>query len=117
MHVVYETLNNLGAGDKTIITVFNKCDRPGCSMSLRDLRADRSLSVSAVTGEGLEELKEALAGVLRSRRIYVERFFRYEDAAKVEQIHRLGQVLSEEYREDGIAVSGYMPVEAIGKME
>lgn len=116
MHVVYETLQSLGVKDKTIVTAFNKCDRLDGDPALRDLRADHSLLISAASGQGLGHLKEVLSAVLRARRVYVERFFLYKDAGKMEQFHRYGQVLNEEYREEGIAIAGYLPAELAGKM-
>ncbi|MBP3702042.1 MAG: GTPase HflX, partial [Lachnospiraceae bacterium] len=116
MYVVYETLKSLGVGDKIMITLFNKCDRPGCDLSIRDFQADHTLRISAVTGQGLEDVKELLARILRDRKIFVERFYPYKDAGKVQIIRKYGQVLSEEYLDEGIAVTAYVPVEIIEKV-
>jgi len=116
MYVVYETLKSLGVGDKVMITLFNKCDRPGCDTSIRDFQADHTLRISAVTGQGLDDVKELLAKILRDRKIYVERFYPYKDAGKVQIIRKYGQLLSEEYLDEGIAVTAYVPVEVIEKV-
>ena len=116
MYVVYETLKSLGVGDKIMVTLFNKCDRPGCDLSIRDFQADHTLRISAVTGQGLEDVKELLAKILRDRKIFVERFYTYKDAGKVQIIRKYGQLLSEEYMDDGIAVTAYVPVEIIEKI-
>ena len=116
MYVVYETLKSLGVCDKTMITLFNKCDRPGCDMSMRDLQADHTLRISAATGEGLDDVKELLAKILRDRKIFVERFYPYKDAGKVQIIRKYGQLLSEEYLDEGVAVTGYIPVEYMEKI-
>lgn len=116
MYVVYETLKSLGVADKVMITLFNKCDRPGCDTSIRDLQADHVLRISAATGQGLEDVKELLAKILRERKIYVERFYPYKDAGKVQIIRKYGQLLSEEYMDEGIAVTAYVPVEVIEKV-
>lgn len=116
MYVVYETLKSLGVGDKTIVTLFNKCDRPGCDVVTRDFQADYTLRVSAATGQGLEDCKELLARILRERKIFVERFYPYRDAGKIQIIRKYGQLLSEEYRDEGIAVTGYIPVEWMEKI-
>ena len=60
MHTVYETLRELGATGKKIITLLNKQDQVQ-GESLRDFRADYTVKCSARTGEGLEELKDVLA--------------------------------------------------------
>lgn len=116
MYVVYETLKSLGVGDKVMITLFNKCDRPGCDTSIRDFQADHTLRISAVTGQGLDDVKDLLAKILRDRKIYVERFYPYKDAGKVQIIRKYGQLLSEEYLDEGIAVTAYVPVEVIEKV-
>jgi len=116
IHVVYETLKSLGVEGKTIVTLFNKIDRPGDGATRRDLQADYTLSISAAHGQGLEELKGLLAKILRERRVYVERFYLYKDAGKVQLIRRYGQLVSEEYRDEGIAVTGYVPAEMVNKM-
>ncbi len=116
MYVVYETLKSLGVGDKVMITLFNKCDRPGCDLSIRDFQADHTLRISAATGQGLDDVKELLARILRERKIYVERFYPYKDAGKVQIIRKYGQLLSEEYLDEGIAVTAYVPVEVIEKV-
>ncbi len=111
LHVVYETLRELGIQDKIIITVFNKIDCLTEEAVLRDLRSDYQARISAKTGEGIEELKLLLERILRSRRIYLERFYPYRDAAKIQQIRKTGQLLKEEYREDGILVEAYVPAQ------
>ena len=116
MAVVYDTLHQLGIEDKPVLTLFNKIDRPIGMHHLRDGRADDVLRISAKTGAGLEELQITLANLLRERRVYVERRYSYADAGKIQWIRRYGQLLSEEYREDGIYVTGYVPAEVAGKL-
>ncbi|NBI70913.1 GTPase HflX [Clostridiaceae bacterium] len=111
LHVVYETLRELGIEDKIIITVFNKIDCLSGQAILRDLRSDYQVRISAKTGEGTEELKLLLEKILRSRRIYLERLYPYRDAGKIQRIRKEGQLLKEEYREDGIFVEAYVPAE------
>ena len=111
MYVVYDTLKQLGVEDKEYITLFNKIDRVEGNPVLRDLQADHQLKISAKTGEGLDQLTELLESILRSRKVYLERLYPYSQAGKIQQIRRYGELLSEEYREDGIAVRAYVPAE------
>ena len=69
MHVVYETLRELGVKDKKIITLFNKQDARTENGILRDFKADRTLPISARTGQGLDELKELLGELLRENKV------------------------------------------------
>ena len=111
MHVVYETLRRLDIKDKEIITVFNKVDRPDADTACRDMSADYKVKLSAKTGEGIEELLDLFAVILRNRRIYFEKVFAYKDAGRIQMIRKSGQLLSEEYQDDGIHVKAYVPVE------
>lgn len=111
MHVVYETLRQLEITDKEIVTVFNKIDREGADTAGRDMAADYRVKISAKTGEGLPDLLGVLETILRSRRIYFEKVFSYAEAGRIQRIRKNGRLLSEEYKEDGIHVTAYVPVE------
>lgn len=111
MHVVYETLRELGVKDKKIITLFNKQDARTENGILRDFKADRTLPISARTGQGLDELKELLGELLRENKVYVERILSYANAGLVNLIRGKGELLSEAYEEDGIHVKAYVPME------
>ena len=111
MHVVYETLRRLDIKDKEIITVFNKVDRPDADTACRDMSADYKVRLSAKTGEGIGELLDLFAVILRNSRIYFEKVFAYKNAGRIQTIRKSGQLLSEEYQDDGIHVKAYVPVE------
>jgi GTP-binding protein HflX len=111
MHVVYETLRELGVTDKVMVTVFNKIDAAEPDTTLKDFSSDFQVRISARTGEGIDELENLLESILRSRRIYLEKVYSYKDAGKIQQIRKYGQLLKEEYLEDGILVNAYVPAE------
>lgn len=109
MHVVYETLSNLGITDKTIITVFNKIDKLETELIIKDFKADKTVKISAKTQKGLDNLLEILEEVLRERKVLIEKVFPYHDAGKIQLIRKYGQLLEEEYQEGGIYVKAYLP--------
>ena len=111
MYVVYETLHDLEITDKTILTLFNKSDRVQGNPTLRDLKADDTLRISAKTGAGLDELRILLGNTLRNRKVFLQRVYDYTEVGKIQLIRKYGQLLSEEYRDDGIHVSAYVPME------
>ncbi len=111
MHVVYETLRELGVTDKIMVTVFNKIDALRPDTTLKDISSDYQVRISARTGEGIDELENLIESILRSRRIYLEMVYSYKDAGKIQQIRKYGQLLKEEYQEDGILVNAYVPAE------
>ena len=115
MHVVYDTLRELGADGKKTITVFNKQDVAGDVM-VRDLRADYTVKTSAKTGEGLQELQELLGKLISEELLFIERVFPYPEAGKIQLIRENGQLLSEEYTENGIHVKARVPKEIYHKV-
>lgn len=115
MHVVYETLQQLGAAGKKVITLLNKQDLVS-GEQIRDFRADYTLKISAKTGEGLSELGALLSRLLSEEQIYIERLFPYQEAGKIQLIREFGQLLSEEYKENGIAVRARVPMEIYSRV-
>ena len=116
MQVVYDTLRQLGVSDKKMITLFNKQDLCTDKEQLRDFQADHVLQISAKNGQGLEELKELLADVLREGQIYIERLVPYDQAGSIARIRKYGQVVQEEFLADGISVKAYVPMEVYSQI-
>ena len=119
MHVVKETLRELEIVDKTVVTVFNKTDRfremesegQPLQQVPRDFSSDYQVRISAKTGEGLDELEKIFLTIIRSRRVLLEKVYAYSQAGRIQTIRKYGQLLEEEYRDDGIAVKAYVPAE------
>ena len=117
MLVVYDTLRSLDVVDKDIITVFNKTDLMEENMELpRDFHADKVLKMSAKTGEGIEDLKKTVEDILQKQRVYLEHVFQYKDAGKIAIVRKFGEILSEEYIDEGISIKAYIPAEIFGKV-
>ncbi|MBO7401836.1 MAG: GTPase HflX, partial [Lachnospiraceae bacterium] len=110
MYVVYETLERLGAGDKTVITALNKQDIAE-STGIKDLHAKKTVKISAKTGAGLEQLIAAIEDEIKNSRVRIEKLLDYKDAGLVGQIRKYGDLEEEDYREDGIFVRFGMPKE------
>ena len=109
MYIVYDTLRNLEVEGKKIITAFNKTDRIGQPEPLHDFRAERTVHISAKYGDGLEDLKNILEEILREEKDFLECTIPYRDAGVIQKIREKGELLSEEYREDGIFVRAWVP--------
>lgn len=104
MFAVYETLRQLDIKDKPIITVFNKVDRLTENPVLKDLRADATVFVSAKTGKGIPHLLNTIEAKIAESQVYVERVIPYKATGILADIRNYGQLLEEEYREDGIFI-------------
>lgn len=109
MHVVYETLRELGVKDKPVITVFNKQDLLAEKRNFRDFRADYCIAASAHTGQGMETIRTDIEKILRDQKIYIERLYPYDKAGLIQIIRKKGELLEEEYRGEGIFVRAYVP--------
>ena len=108
MAVVYDTLQKLEIGDRKVVTAMNKQDLVTES-GWKDLRAERTVRISAKTGDGIPELLDAISEVLLEGKVYIERVYAYDEITKLQGIRKYGQLLSEEYVADGIAVKAYVP--------
>lgn len=111
MYIVYDTLRNLEVEGKKIITAFNKTDRIGQPEPLHDFRAERTVHISAKYGDGLEDLKNILEEILREEKDFLECTIPYRDAGVIQKIREKGELLSEEYREDGFLCVPGIPKE------
>ncbi len=116
IYVVYDTLEKLGAGDKPIITAFNKIEIAGNKV-LKDFKADKTVNISALHGDGLTELKDTIEEVLRESKIYIEKTYSYTEVSKISLIRKYGQLISEEYVAEGIEVKAYVPTEIYDKVK
>lgn len=117
MHIVYETLERLGVKDKKIITLFNKQDKVEEPDMLRDFRADKTLKISAKNGQGLGEFKQVLEEILREDKQLLEGIFPYDQGGQLTVIRKYGELLEEDYREQGIYVKAFVPVELYKNLE
>ena len=116
MHVVYETLRELEASDKPVITAFNKKDRFEGEYAPRDFRAERTAFISAKTGEGVEALLACVEDALREQKVEIEQVYPYSDASKIQLIRKYGELEKEEYTQEGIYVRAYVPEDVYGKL-
>lgn len=115
---VLETINDLGAADVPIVTVFNKIDLLD-TVEPRKLVAEwpNSVAISAQTGDGIDSLFDAIKRMLADRLGHIAALVPYEHAHLVEQSYSFGRVLEKEYREDGIWLVAELAPEMRGKLE
>ena len=102
LSVTNDLLESLGAQDRPIITVLNKCDL--LDGSLMPLEFESCVKISAKTGEGIDRLLEAIENNLPVRMKRVSLLIPFPDAGIVSEIREKGTLLSEEYTADGVEV-------------
>ena len=74
------------------------------------------IKTAVKTGQGLEELKAVLEKLLTEDQIYIERVLDYREAGQLQLIRKYGQLISEEYTDEGIAVKARVPRDIYGRI-
>lgn len=98
LDVATEVLDELGCSEIPRIKVFNKCD-------LNDLAsALPGIPVSARTGEGLDTLLEKISEALSESVVRCRLLFPFEDAGRAASLRNRGNILIEEWRENGLYI-------------
>ena len=98
--VVLDVLNQLGAAGKPMLEALNKCD----SMPDKPLPTSESIPISAKTGEGLDDLREAISKRISTLRHRVRMVIPYSQGNILSLIHERGQIVSEEYGAEGTEI-------------
>jgi GTP-binding protein HflX len=102
---VQAVLNEIGAGDRPDLMVWNKRDLATTDDIDHLLASSRgSVAVSGATGEGIEELRLAIAERLRALDRLVELVVPYDRGDVLAALHRDGEVLVEVHDEGGTRV-------------
>ena len=102
LSVTNDLLESLGAQDRPIITVLNKCDL--LDDSVMPLEFENCVKISARTGEGIDRLLNAIENNLPVRMKRVSLLIPFADAGIVSEIRDKGTLISEEYTADGVEV-------------
>ena len=115
---VLATLETLGAHDKPMLTLFNKIDIVENKVDLRRIVADwpNSVAISAVTGEGMNDLQAAIKRMVQELLGTVKVLIPYSHQTLLQECYDFGRVLKEEYREDGIFVEAELVSEMRHKL-
>ena len=112
-----DVLAELGAGDKRILTVFNKIDLLGDDDTTTNLLRRHfpdALFISTRTGAGLGALLDCMADQIAGGSERLELLLPTDRSDLLSSLHRNGQVLATAYEADGIHVRAVLPVKFIG---
>ena len=97
---VHAVLQEIGAADVPELLAFNKADITREAKRLTENHAG-SVSLSAVTGEGVATLLSAIGDRLRALADVVELVVPFDRGDVVAAVHREGEVLTEQHEDDG----------------
>ena len=115
---VMETLGQLDAADKPMITVFNKIDALDEPHLAVDLVAEwpNSVAISARTGKGMDDLMRLVRKQVQSLLGEVRALVPYSESSMVQDCYDFGRVHKVDYREDGIYVEAELVAEMRQKL-
>jgi len=107
---VQAVLTEIGAGDKPRLTVFNKLDllAPVDRTPAPAPMTDGVAFVSALSGAGLDDLREAIQVALRSQMVRIDAVIPYDRGKLAARARAVGQV-EEAFETAGIRISGDLP--------
>ncbi len=115
---VIEVLEELGAADKPIITVYNKADLVTDRQELNALVAStpNSVTISALTREGMGDLVDHVVKTMATLLVDMDLLIPYDRSDLVAQCYEYGRVLHTEYKEGGIAVQARITRDLAGRV-
>ncbi len=118
MRAVDAVLEEIGAGEKPRLLVLNKAD-----LLDADAREETGIEhpeatlVSAVEGEGLGELREAIEAAFAETLAEVELLVPYTEGGRLNELHELAGDLERTEREDGVLVHARVPVAELHRFD
>ena len=107
---VDSVLDEIGAGDAPRLLVYNKADRldPDQARELT-IRDPGSLAISALTGEGLDQLRDRIESTFEETLTSVELLLPYSEGAVLAELHEVAGDLDRDDRPDGVLVHARVP--------
>ncbi len=124
---VEEMLEELGAGDKPLVTALNKIDlvnargqgEPAPEAQLRRALQEypSPVPISARTGEGIPALLAAVDGKLQETMTPLRLLLPYSKGELVSLIYEHGRVEREEFTEQGTLIEGRLPAHLAGRVQ
>ena len=102
---VRQVINELGGGDIAEIIAINKADIAAPEVLMQILREEsNSYAFSARTGFGMETLQKAIESALPRPRVEIRVTIPFSRGDLVSTIHNRGEILSEDYSEEGTII-------------
>jgi GTPase len=118
MRAVDEVLEEIGAGGRPRLLVLNKSDLLG-EEERREalLRHPDAVLVSALSGDGLDGLRERIEAAFADTLAEVELLVPYAEGARLHELHEIAGDLERTEREDGVLVRAKVPVAELHRFD
>jgi GTPase len=111
-------LEEIGAGDKPRLLVLNKADLlDGEERGEASLRHPGAVLVSALDGEGIDALLEAVEKAFEDTLAEVELLVPYSEGARLHELHEVAGDLKRTERADGVLVHARVPVAELHRFD
>jgi GTP-binding protein HflX len=118
MRAVDTALEEIGAGDRPRLLVLNKADLlPEDEREEVLLGHPDAVLVSALTGEGLDRLRERIEGSFADTVAEVELLVPYSEGARLHELHEIAGDLERVERDDGVLVRARVPRAELHRFE
>jgi len=111
--ITEDLIRELGVESTPRLEVLNKCDL--CNPELLPRRED-AVCISAVSGDGLEELKQKVFAILTRGEKQVTFLLPYARGGELEDLHNTCRVKETEYTENGIRITAVCPPDVYGRL-
>jgi len=117
VEVVNDVLQDLDADTVPAILLFNKCDLiDDHQLKLLQTEYTNSMFVSAIEGQGLDQLLNNLSDHLSRQDIRLQIELSYQDQKALDFVYKNGQVFETDYRTEGVAVEVRLPSRHIKRL-
>ena len=118
---VNQILEELEVIDKPTLMLFNKVDllEESDNSELRRLQHEYSdsIAISALGGEGLEQLKAYLVEILAENEVQLSLVLSHQDGKMLNYIYEHGEVLDRKYEDNNILVTAKIPKRYVKRLQ
>ena len=115
---VRQVINELGGGDIPEIIAINKADVAAPEILMQILREEsQAFAISARTGFGMATLLKAIETSLPRPRVEIRITIPFSRGDLVSAIHNRGEILSENYSEDGTIIHAMVDIDVKKRIE
>ncbi len=115
--VVEGLLEELGAATKNTILVLNKQDLVEGGRRINSIGYPAVCEISAVTGQGIDGLLDKITEGFKDKLKEINLSIPYNEGWVLPYIYKYGQLINQEYLEQGIRVQALVKIDKISKLE